>query len=249
MLPLIQKNRFKRNIRIEGSHLGDTKYYFVPNEDSLTSSIFKTLLYLPFRTAWTIIRQATECDSLPSNSGQIKSLEFWPRWNASGTDNVNYVEPDVFLRLTDFDLIFEAKRSDDWHTQSLHQWSNQIKAYQNQYRNENRPLFFIALSGFKQRGNSDQILSMDDLDVKIVYLRWRNILRQIEKIFKSDKTVGVMDEYSVQYEFILQDLIAYFRLHGFYAGESFCDFDTDTLKEIDYSQATNIFSKYKITKQ
>ena len=49
------------------------------------------------------------------------SEEFWPNWDPEGTDNINRVTPDLFMRFANFDLIVEAKRWDSFQ-QSSDQW-------------------------------------------------------------------------------------------------------------------------------
>lgn len=49
--------------------------------------------------------------------GNLDSYEFWPHWNSKGS----YVEPDIFLRFENADIIIEAKK-DDSTDQTCKQW-------------------------------------------------------------------------------------------------------------------------------
>ena len=95
-------------------------------EDSFTASIFTHLLHFPSEVFWQIIREACYSDHLPNIAGELTEDEsFWPHWCANETDNKNFVEPDLFLRFREFDLIIEAKRWDD-RQQYRSQWEKDI---------------------------------------------------------------------------------------------------------------------------
>lgn len=84
-------------------------------EDSLTSGIFDTLFLLPEQLYWEILRKAVRAtpqnteQEMPTQVGHLLHYSFWPKWNPENTQNVNYVEPDVFIRFSEFDVIIEAK--------------------------------------------------------------------------------------------------------------------------------------------
>lgn len=116
-------------------------------EDPTTSTIIGTLLHLPDQQLWQVLREACYVNSvLPEDPGILKAYEFWPRWNSAGTTNVNYVEPDVFLRFSTVDLILEAKRFDE-SGQNRAEWKRELIAYKNEYGAEGKPVFLIALGG------------------------------------------------------------------------------------------------------
>ena len=109
----------------------------IQKEDTLTSSIFGLLRYLPTEIFWCILTYAAGEDNLPNYSTceAIEKTEFWPKWPPEGTNNKSHVEPDVFFRFSKFDLIIEAKR---WErtSQDGGQLSNEIKSYLNNYKDE-----------------------------------------------------------------------------------------------------------------
>ena len=81
----------------------------ITHEDTITSTIIGTLLHLPDQLLWKILREACHTGSvLPKNPGELRAYEFWPKWDAYGTLNTNYVEPDVFLRFSEVDQIGRA---------------------------------------------------------------------------------------------------------------------------------------------
>ena len=68
------------------------------NEDPKTSAIFENLMLLPDNVFWHLLRLSCfSNDMMPVNSGTLLSYDFWPHWDRTGTDNTNYVEPDLFL--------------------------------------------------------------------------------------------------------------------------------------------------------
>jgi hypothetical protein len=90
-------------------------------EDTLTSSVFDYLLLLPDSLFWEIIKKSCYQNNLPGNISFIESYEFWPHWDSENTTKTNYIEPDMFIRFDNFDLIIEAKRWDN-NQQYITQW-------------------------------------------------------------------------------------------------------------------------------
>ena len=109
--------------------LGD---FIKPSENSLTAAVFSHLLHLPSELCWQLLRGACFSASLPTAAGELQSADFRPKWDPTGTANSSYVEPDLFLRFADFDLIVEAKRWDQ-SKQSPQQWKNEVRAYWNEH--------------------------------------------------------------------------------------------------------------------
>ncbi len=70
---------------------------------------------------WKILKQAVFTNILPEEPGTRYCYEFWPRWDPRKTGNTSYVEPDVFIRFRDFDIIIEAKRHEN-NQQYRTQW-------------------------------------------------------------------------------------------------------------------------------
>lgn len=119
----------------------------ISHEDTITSTIIGTLLHLPDQLLWKILREACHAGSmLPKNPGELRAYEFWPKWDAYGTKNTNYVEPDVFLRFSEVDLIIEAKRSDDGG-QYREEWERELVGYENQFVSSKNPVVLISIGG------------------------------------------------------------------------------------------------------
>lgn len=102
------------------------------NEDSLTSTVFGLMSYLPQPSAWTLLQKAVP--GWPSyRFGSLDIVEFWPAWPPKG-NNVRMTEPDAYLRFSMgdpaviIDVIVETKRGPSAH-QSAYQWQCQIEAY------------------------------------------------------------------------------------------------------------------------
>ena len=119
----------------------------ISHEDTITSTIIGTLLHLPDQLLWKILREACHTGSvLPKNPGELRAYEFWPKWDAYGTLNTNYVEPDVFLRFSEVDLIIEAERSDDGG-QYREEWERELVGYENQFVSSKIPVVLISIGG------------------------------------------------------------------------------------------------------
>lgn len=90
--------------------LHSTYHHKETNEDPKTSAVFENLMLLPDNVFWHLMRQSCFSNTdMPITSGRLLSYDFWPHWDRTGTDNTNYVEPDLFIRFEEFDVIIEAK--------------------------------------------------------------------------------------------------------------------------------------------
>jgi hypothetical protein len=181
-------------------------------EDSLTAVVFDTLKYLPTEMFWSILKRSLYYDKLPSASGDLLSISFWDKWKAEDTTNSNFVEPDVFLRFNEFDVIIEAKRRDE-KQQSGNQMKNEIQAYYNEYNDEDKILYFIQLGGLQNR-NDELDFILNDKTVVICKTNWTKLLEQIVSENNKIKNSGltILSAYSR----ILEDSIYGFALHQYY---------------------------------
>lgn len=200
----------------------NSRYDFKGEEDSLASSVFERLLYLPVDMFWRILVTSCYNPTLPKSPGKIINYSFWPHWNPNGTVNSRYVEPDIFIQFEKFHLIIEAKLNDFADTQRLDQWQKEVISYYSHFASEERaPLYFLAIAGLTS-GHIVQPkieIPSHEISLPVNFTRWRRILKEIKliqhEIAKDDhhKTSGVSG--------ILKDLILAFRLHGFVTGELF----------------------------
>jgi hypothetical protein len=165
---------------------------------------------------WQILREAVFDHDLPRHCGELQSYEFWPKWGSEGTDNSRFVEPDVFLRFSEFDMIIEAKR---WEVsmQSSTQWNNQIIAYRNEYQEDAKPLFYIAIGGIHSQ--SRQFLEINELRYTIAMCQWYRVLRAIKQMERQIERNPYRTNASDAHLRILRDIISLFGLHGFATGD------------------------------
>lgn len=183
------------------------------NEDSLTSSIFERLMYLPQELIHHIMETAL-LDTIPGlNFHQLERIDYWPSWNAKdNTTNSSRVEPDVFIRTATQDIIIEAKRYDE-RQQNERQWENQIQAYYNEYRDDEKSLIFIALGGLhtEETGN----VNSEKKNHKIYKCKWSGILKAVTDV----KYEMELSKHFTHNNFaicnILDDIILCFALYGF----------------------------------
>ncbi len=192
------------------------KIRFTPNEDTLTSSIFDHLKLLPENIMLEII--INSCydfpkDLIPTN---LISLEYWPHWDAKGSNNKNYVEPDLFLEFSNIDVIIEAKRWDD-NQQYTSQWKNELQGYLNEYENKEKKVFLIALGGVNNI-DSEKV-TIKEKEFKIIKSRWSRILNEVKKVQKSLSLNKGKLETIDRVLSLLEIIILYFEFHGFYVGE------------------------------
>lgn len=201
-------------------------------EDTLTASVFGHLLHLPIETFWSILRRACNGHELPEHCGEPLLIDPWPKWSPEGTDNSRYIEPDLFLRFEDFDLIIEAKRWDGG-MQSHSQWRNQLISYHHVHgaETEERTLHYLALGGlWKSECESlDYQVEIEgervDKKCLISKARWLGILTQSQHYLQHLKSTPFPSSQDLANQRILQDLIDLFARHGFSTGRWYEDFD------------------------
>lgn len=177
-------------------------------EDSLTAMVFDLLKYLPHEIFWDILKKSLIHQKLPEISGEILEMNLWDRWSPEDTSNNRYVEPDVFIRFNDFDLLIEAKRYDE-RQQSDTQIQNEIKAYRNEYE-ENKKLYFIQLGGL---WNENDTPNIDEITI-ICKTNWSRILERV--VIERNKIDSIDYSQINSYKRILDDLIKGFAMHGYF---------------------------------
>jgi hypothetical protein len=205
-------------------------------EDSLTASVFSHLLHLPIELFWRILRAACYTTCLPEVVGEPREFDSWPKWDPAGTGNKTYIEPDLFIRFEDFDLIIEAKRWDEG-MQSRNQWQNELIAYGNEYGEEVRPVKLIALGGIHTE-KDDELRhtprlpkshsggpAVHELVCPVHMCRWRSLLEQCKKMLRELDHSKSSGSYNPAYRRILNDVIDLFACHGYSTGRWFADFD------------------------
>lgn len=183
-------------------------------EDPKTSSVFENLMLLPDNVFWHILKSSCFYnDGMLTNSGRLLSYEFWSHWDNTGTDNNAYVEPDLFLRFEEFDVIIEAKYG-DYGGQYLKQWTQELTAYDNEYRKEEKPVIFIAVGGN---------MSMDIVEIKvcgkmhlIFKCNWLSLLIATNKYRSELKRISVPDMNTSATLRLLDNIILAFNINGVY---------------------------------
>ena len=146
-------------------------------EDSLTSTVYDLLKYLPTETFWSILKKSLYHQGLPRISGEIQEYVYWPKWNSDGTGNARYVEPDLFIRFEEFDLIIEAKRYNE-NQQRENQITAQIQSYYNEYEEDDKDLYYIQVGGLLHL-NEEKPKIYKEKNIAICKTNWTRLLDQI----------------------------------------------------------------------
>lgn len=216
MIHAIRNNKAGRNFR----DATDWHSLFGCSEDSLTSSVFGHLFYLPPTLVWPLLLAAAPAlsglgaDQCPA----IESYEFWPRWSAKGTRNVSYVEPDIFIRTDSFDLLIEAKRF-DYDQQDREQWRDQLRAYQNVHGQDYKRVALLAVGGISRGAEQPAPIAIESEkngvhEYNIYTCRWINLLASIQEELVAMQALGAtVGQQHIAY--VLGDIIHSFELHGY----------------------------------
>ena len=154
-------------------------------EDTLTSSVFGLLQYLPDDLFWEVLRGScgASSETLPDSIGTIQNVHFWERLGAEGTHNTQSVEPDVWIETDQYDVVIEAKKSDSPYENAQHdyQWFNEIVALQNSYDDqEEKELLFLAIGGNSTL--QDQEIFVRDNTQVIHTASWFDLLRGVLRL-------------------------------------------------------------------
>ncbi|OCA75434.1 hypothetical protein [Chryseobacterium arthrosphaerae] len=184
-------------------------------EDSLTASIFDLIKYLPSEYITDIIKNSLLHDKIPTDCGILLSLSFWDKWNPRNTINEKYVEPDIFLRFENIDIIIEAKRF-DYFQQFDDQIKKEITAYFNEYGFENKDLYFIQLGGIYNHDDDNDLTDefYTNKSVKVCKTTWTNLLNTIVNFKEYILSKNNQNEQNIIR--ILDDIIKAFEIHQFY---------------------------------
>lgn len=182
------------------------------NEDALTSAIFERFMYLPQELTQHIFTEAL-LESIPDlDLTKFESITYWPNWSPEHTTNTKRVEPDVFIRTNNQDIIIEAKRYDA-KQQSKRQWENEIQAYYNEYNDDNKPLIFIALGGLYKK--QTETITVKGIAHLIYKFTWKSILNTIQHIIHDMELATNYTNNNIAITKILQDMVLCFELFGF----------------------------------
>lgn len=152
------------------------------NEDPKTSTVFGNLMLLPDNVFWNILKvSAYNEDILPEDAGLMAdNFYFWPKWNPNSkydTGNSNYVEPDVFFRFENIDVIVEAKYSDD-KGQYREEWEREFKAYLNEFESDKKKVILLAVGGNSTTEREPDI-EVDKHKCPIVKYSWYRLLEAV----------------------------------------------------------------------
>ncbi|WP_378105814.1 hypothetical protein [Chryseobacterium sp. sg2396] len=201
------------------SHFYQRKGKLEAKEDSLTSLTFDGLKYLPDELFWSILNSSLVTGGLPKVT-TIDEIFFWQHWSAEGTSNINFIEPDVFIRTERFDVIIEAKRWDKYQ-QSTTQKRNQIIAYYNDFSDDNKLLYYIELGGLYNKSPELNIIHKNQ-EVVICKTNWTHMLMSIVSHYQNLENLKL--KLFKPQKRILEDIIKGFELHQFYTMKWFGDF-------------------------
>ena len=170
---------------------------FRPSEDTLTSSVFGILQYLPDDTLWNIVRNSCGegMENLPETIGEIEYIDFWPQYRGvEGTTNSSYVEPDVLLVTESFYVIIEAKKYDGGG-QYLAQWKNEIRAINNE--DDTKEILFVAMGGNSTLMHEEISVELKNAEVRNYIINrgsWFNLLNEIQKIERNNETSRLVND-------------------------------------------------------
>ena len=152
------------------------------NEDPKTSVVFENLMLLPDNVFWDILKRAAANQGiLPDDAGlMVDDFSFWPQWDPNSkydTGNSNYVEPDVFFRFSNIDVIIEAKYSDS-QGQYRAEWEREFKAYLNMFESDRKNVVLLAVGG-NPTFEREPVLKVGSRKCPVVKYSWERLLKAV----------------------------------------------------------------------
>ena len=178
------------------------------NEDPKTSVVFENLMLLPDNVFWYILKtSASNKGILPEEAGMLEDeFSFWPKWNPNSkykTGNSSYVEPDIFFRFRNIDVIVEAKYSD--HTgQFRGEWEREFKAYLNEYEDDKKKVVLLAVGGNPTFDREPEI-KVGKHKCPIVKYSWVSLLKAVLDLEKSE-FLEIEDDYQSSMKRIIRNV-------------------------------------------
>jgi hypothetical protein len=151
-------------------------------------------------------------NKLPKYSGELIQMEYWPKWSSKDTSNSHFIEPDVFLRFEEFDILIEAKRQNRIG-QTSKQLENEVQGYLNEYGKEQKTLYFVKLGGLNT--TDDEIYK--NPNIIICKTDWSKLLNEICTLKNElERSNGYLANHYIR---LLDDCIKGFSIHQYYAFE------------------------------
>lgn len=203
MIKALFHNKLGRSIRDK----------FSPSEDSLTSFVFGLIQYLPSNLIIELLSKASHSEIIYSQIGELQEIEFWAHHNSLNKNNKYYVEPDVFMRFENADMLFEMKLNDSYG-QEESQWVKEILSYQNEYSSDNKKLYFFAVGG--NTNLIKETISIKKEQIQIFKISWRLLLNEVINLKKSICNNHIICSNSNGVIRILDDIIMSFQKHNYY---------------------------------
>lgn len=228
MLHAILLNKAGRSLT---SNEVNWRQLFTASEDSLTSTVFGSLFHLPIELFWQILNDACYEEKLAHHASKILSVEFWPHWSANNSNNINFIEPDIFIRTENFDLIIEAKRFDE-KQQSITQWKTEFQGYLTEYGEDKKNVILLAVGGIDNE--QPETITLKDNNIRVIKCRWMRILHEVQKVeSKLEKSRHILNSIDSTL-MILNDIIMGFGIHGYATGNWLEDEDFSKLTQIKF---------------
>ena len=156
-------------------------------------------MLLPDNVFWGILKKAAANQGiLPEDAGLMADdFSFWPQWDPNSkydTGNSNYVEPDIFFRFSNIDVIVEAKYSDN-RGQDRKEWEREFKAYLNEYEDDKKKVVLLAVGGNPTFERAPAI-RVDKYKCPIVKYSWVSLLNAVLDFEKKELSVIEDDKQS-----------------------------------------------------
>tara|TARA_R110001592_G_scaffold262565_1_gene527637 strand:+ start:11969 stop:12364 length:396 start_codon:yes stop_codon:yes gene_type:complete len=110
------------------------------------------------------------------------------------------------------DIIIEAKRYDQ-NQQKKEQWNDQLIAYNNEYKDDQKELIYIALGGLRLKKAEEH--TTNNLSQRIYKCKWTGLLQAVISVKEQMELSVALLNANWAINNILTDIILVFRMFGF----------------------------------
>jgi len=205
-------------------------------EDLKTASLLGLMRYLECELFFKIFQNSLIVNSAKEDALEdpklIDEFKFWPKWDAEGTGNTNYVEPDVYVKFDNFHLIIELKLNDS-PSQYIEQWEKEIRSLKNNVGNQDdKPIVVWAIGGNVTNG-LELVHLPEQKPIQVYKVSWVNLYNSVLSI--RDRFEGSSNQ-----KRLLEDICKAFHFYGYHPVSWFSN-----LESLDIKYEPNYFQQWQ----
>lgn len=192
---------------------------FQAREDLLTSTVFERFAYLTDAVQQAMLQHWFKAHhgDIPTDSGELVNITYWPRFIHEHDIGTNQVEPDLILHFEHCNIIVEVKPPAGGD-QYLWQWHKEIESFIQSDENQDKALYFLAIGRIAETNANqwaNKLLNDERLPLLkgLASLKWSVVTDYIVMLTSEDNGLSNL-QLSKQDRRILLDILEGLSLYG-----------------------------------